>query len=237
MTVLRTGLPSHQRECAGAIPAVSPTQKKGFFMTNDFVFDVNDSQLIIYDSFAGRQSRMGFSFSFYGITHDVICAYLDSVTKHITYVRQACQLLNIDRYQQREHDCTKFSHEELFAYARNFHGDKGDPDGFAVAWLHHVHFNEHHWQHWIFPDGFTPKGSSVENGVVFMPEQYVKEMVADWMGASLCYTGEWDMSKWLGENLPKIKLHSRSWAILKDTLRPLGYHSIIDELLVNGMIP
>jgi hypothetical protein len=205
-------------------------------MANDFGYKLGDDELQITDLYGERILYMGFHLPSYGVTHDSLRSYLDSVTLHITAVRGACRLLGVDKQQQIEHDYTKFSHEELFAYARNFHGDKGDPDGFAMAWLHHVHFNEHHWQHWIFPDGFTPKGSTVENGVVFMPEIYVKEMVADWMGASYVYTGEWDMSKWLGENLPKIKLHSRSWAILKDTLRPLGYHNIIDEAMVNGLI-
>lgn len=40
-----------------------------------------------------------------------------------------------------------------------------------------------------------------------MPETYVREMVADWMGASRLYTGDWNISDWLAENLPRMKLH------------------------------
>lgn len=30
-----------------------------------------------------------------------------------------------------------------------------------------------------------------------MPEKYVREMVADWMGASKAYDGKWPKEKWL----------------------------------------
>lgn len=44
-------------------------------------------------------------------------------------------------------------------------------------------------------------------GPLPMPEKYVREMVADWMGASRAYTGSWDMRSWLDKNLPKMRLH------------------------------
>ena len=33
-----------------------------------------------------------------------------------------------------------------------------------------------------------------------MPETYIREMIADWMGASKAYTGSWDMGEWLTSN-------------------------------------
>jgi len=97
----------------------------------------------------------------------------------------------------------------------------------------------HHWQHWIFADGFSPKGSSVESGVMEMPAIYVREMVADWMGASRVYTGSWDMTAWLATNLPKVRLHSRAWVTLKGILgeESVGYQSVLDELQGKGLIP
>lgn len=185
------------------------------------------------------QTYIGINLAWHSITKDVAEAFLQSVCDHIMHVRTAGEMVGVDKHQLRWHDGTKLGVEEFPAYARQFHGDKGDPTGFAESWLHHIHHNEHHWQHWIFPDGFTPKGSTVEDGVCWMEERWIKEMVADWMGASMAYTGSWDMSDWLKANLPKVRLHSASWPTLKGVLRNLehGYHNIMNELHVNGLIP
>lgn len=207
----------------------------------NFHFDgeVTSDAIHIVDRYAERETRLGFDYIFYGITPEIAESYLRSLCDHVMNVRTAGHMLGLNVWQSKEHDSTKFGLEEFPRYARNFHGDKADPDGFARAWLHHIHHNEHHWQHWIFPDGYTPKGSIVENGVVEMIDMWVLEMVADWMGASKVYTGSWDMSDWLGVNLPKIRLHSESWVMLKAVLResPYGYHNILNELQVNGLIP
>lgn len=173
----------------------------------------------------------------YGITNEQTAAYLDSLIAHITYVREAGRKLGVDEIQLRDHDQSKFSFEELPYYVRNFHGDKGDPDGFAMAWLHHIHANPHHWQYFIFSDGFTPKGSSIENGCLPMPSRYVLEMTADWMGANKAYQGHWDMSDWLLKNLPKIKMHSRTAAILESILGTGApdYGLVFTELRANGV--
>lgn len=201
---------------------------------------VTDNEIFIADSFSGMHTVIGINFAWHGITTEIAQTFLQSVCDHIMYVRQAGAIVGVDEHQLRWHDHTKLGVEEFPAYARQFHGDKkAGQDLFAEAWLHHLHHNEHHWQHWIFPDGFTPKGSTVENGVCWMEEKWLKEMVADWMGASMAYTGTWEMHKWLGENLPKIKLHSASWPTLKGILRdlPHGYHNVLNELQVNGLIP
>lgn len=132
------------------------------------------------------------------------------------------------------HDASKFTEAEFPHYARHFHGDKGDPAGFARAWLHHIHCNDHHWNHWLFSDGYSPYDSGIEPaGAVPMPEICVREMVADWMGASMAYQGSWDMTDWLNENLnlgdwatSKIKIHSETENILFDVLYSIGYRDV-----------
>lgn len=159
----------------------------------------------------------------YGIAEEIAAAYLLSLNKHIAAVREAGLKLGVPREQLDVHDQSKFSLEEFPYYARNFFGDKGDPDGWAKAWLHHIHANPHHWNHWLFADGFAPRGSKVEGGAVPMPTNYLREMVADWMGAGFAYTGSWDMTKWLTENLPRIRLHSQTIIELSEILAGLGY--------------
>lgn len=166
--------------------------------------------------------------SIYNCDQAVAKAYLESLQAHIRHVQEAAHKfgLGVPEAQLAVHDQSKFSVEEFPGYARHFHGG-GDPDGFARAWLHHLHHNCHHWQSWIFPDGFNPSGSSVENGVVRMPTNYVSEMVADWLGASMAYTGDWDMMDWLWKNMPKIRLHSETARELRSLLDMLGYADVI----------
>lgn len=154
----------------------------------------------------------------------------ESLRKHIFYVREAGKQIGVSLLQLEMHDLSKYSMEEFPYYARQFHGDKADPDGFARAWLHHIHNNPHHWQHWIFPDGFTPKGSNIENGVAEMPYHYALEMIADWMGASYVYTGSWDMQEWLFKNIPRIILHSDTAEYVRQTLDMLGYADTVNGL-------
>lgn len=150
-------------------------------------------------------------------------AYLESLVLHIRSVQEAGRRLGVAEEQLRLHDQSKFDNAEFMAYAEHFHGGKPNPDRFAAAWLHHIHHNPHHWNHWLFADGFSPKGSEVEAGAVEMPPHYALEMVADWMGSSMAYTGSWDMTKWLAENMGRIRLHSRTAATVRDVLRGLGY--------------
>lgn len=171
-------------------------------------FSLGDSTLSIVD------------FDFYGITPAQAQSYHESLCAHVAYVQEAGKRLGLDL---AAHDRSKLSVAEFPYYARQFHGDKGDPDGFAAAWLHHIHCGSHHWQHFIFPDGFTPRGSNVEAGLMRMPKRDLREMVADWQGASRAYTGSWDMTEWLLNNLSKIRLHTASWAALAATLCEVGY--------------
>ena len=58
----------------------------------------------------------------------------------------------------------------------------------------------------------------------------LQELNADWMGASMTYTGSWVMTDWLGLNLPKIKIHPETVAILKEILSDLGYSKQVESL-------
>ena len=150
-------------------------------------------------------------------------AYLESLISHITYVREAGQRLGVDIGLLEFHDESKFSDIEFLAAAEHWHGGAPNPDRYARAWLNHVHRNPHHWQLWIFPDGFIPKGSSVERGVMEMHRSYALEMVADWMGSSMAYTGSWDMTGWLAGNMGRIRLHTKTAAYVREILAWLNY--------------
>lgn len=156
-------------------------------------------------------------------------AYLEKLNTHISCVREAGKRIGVGRQQLLEHDASKFWVDEFEPYANYFYLPDGQPryrdsisdriqSDFDYAWLHHIHYNPHHWQHWIL------RNDDTSLHVLEMPYTYIHEMVADWMGASMAYTGSWDMTDWLQGNLKKIILHKNTAEILRDYLQhQLGY--------------
>jgi hypothetical protein len=74
-------------------------------------------------------------------------------------------------------------------------------EDFDKAWLHHIHCNPHHWQYWIL---------QYDNGraeCLEMPRNYIKEMIADWIGAGIAITGKNDVLGWYDKNKDNMKLH------------------------------
>lgn len=161
-----------------------------------------------------------------GIPAAVLEDYYQVLFAHIIAVQEAAQKIGVPEEQYSQHDLSKFSKEEYGAYAMQFVGT-GAPDAFASAWLHHIHHNPHHWQYWVYPDGYTPKGSKVEKGVVEMPRHFALEMIADWMGASWVYAKTEDMTGWLVQNMAKMILHSATAAYVREELTKLGYGEIV----------
>jgi len=150
--------------------------------------------------------------------------------KHRFFVFLACRRVGgISLWAALIHDLSKFTPAELPHYQRQFFGDKGDPQGFARAWLHHQNLNPHHWEYWIPRSGHMRGDDSTEP--IEMPEPFLREMVADWMGAGRAYTGSWDMREWLTKNLPKIRLNPitrrRLMIILTDELHVLPYEETL----------
>lgn len=111
------------------------------------------------------------------------------------------------------HDWSKFTPSELPHYARQFYGTADDPEGWLRCWIHHQNYNPHHWEYW-----FTRSSGRTfhENDAAPMPEKYVREMIADWLGASRAYEGRWPESlqsySWYQKNFPSIysKIHSET---------------------------
>lgn len=151
-----------------------------------------------------------------GITPQQIEDYTTHVITHVSNVRDVGKWLGVPTNLLKDHDLSKFSPAEFLPYVRHHFGDKGDPDGYAMAWLHHIHNNLHHWQHWVFPNNYTPHGSTAVNGALPMPEPYVLEMVADW--CSFEVAGGKAVATWLDENLGGMNLHPTTKKRLSDVL-------------------
>ena len=149
--------------------------------------------------------------------------------RHKWFILLASFQVDLPLWRAVVHDLSKFTLAELPHYDRQFFGDKGDPAGFAQAWLHHQNKNPHHWEYWITRSDHSHGGSGAVDGCLPMPRVFVTEMIADWMGASKAYTGEWDMTDWLGKSLIKIKVHPDTEADVDASLLTLGYKIIRDK--------
>lgn len=162
----------------------------------------------------------------YDLPLDVIERYTEYLKRHIEAVQYAGIDLGVPMEQLNIHDKSKWSKIEFEGYAKNFYGG-GEKYQYAYefsqAWLHHIHLNEHHWEHWIFPNSYDMPNSQVEDNCLPMPDNFVLEMIADWQGASFSITGSWDIGDWLQKQLPKVRLHSQSKKFLIKTLKSLSY--------------
>lgn len=163
-----------------------------------------------------------------GLPEDVVTRFYDTLIDHITCVQEAGEKLGLPEYQLAVHDITKFTGTEFFAYAKHFQGG-GAPDEFALAWLHHLHFNAHHPEHWQFPREPGIKNANIVCRCLPMPHRFVLEHIADLMGASKAYTGSDDMSDWLSKNMGKMYYHPDTAKVLREELSKIGYTDIVSN--------
>lgn len=142
--------------------------------------------------------------------------YDDYLTNHKDNVKKAYSILaltNPDRFSKIndilpelsdvsagaiifEHDTSKYSMEEYKPYVDYFvtYKDGKKPkaveDAFNYAWLHHIHSNPHHWQHWVLIND--------EDGIeaLEMPDNYILEMICDWWSFSLKKDAPSEILEW-----------------------------------------
>lgn len=160
--------------------------------------------------------------------------YASYVIRHKWFVFRAGLKTKAPIWRLVIHDWSKLTPAEWFPYVQTFYGWKTEdykqaarhnvwmkgargsewrsPGAFDRAWLHHQHRNPHHWQHWLLreDDGDTK--------ALEMPEKFVREMVADWMGAGRAITGKWEVTDWYAKNAAKIVLHPDSRALAESLM-------------------
>jgi hypothetical protein len=145
--------------------------------------------------------------------------YLSYLIRHKWFVFRAGLRNGVSVYRLLIHDWSKFLPCEWFPYVENFYGkkawlQKNEPDdcrywsvaqpfidAYNEAWLHHQHFNPHHWQHWVLRE------DNGETKLLQMPQKFAREMVADWCGAGRAITGKWEVGSWYAKNRDGIRLH------------------------------
>jgi hypothetical protein len=141
--------------------------------------------------------------------------YASYVARHKWFVFLAGRKTGAPLWRLVIHDWSKLLPSEWFPYTMKFYGNWGTAESlddadriqvavnraFDMAWLRHQHRNPHHWQHWVLreDDGDTQ--------ALRMPDVFVREMVADWMGAGRARAGQWESGKWYDANAHRIVLH------------------------------
>lgn len=95
---------------------------------------------------------------------------------------------------------------------------RGIAERFESAWNHHQKTNKHHWQYWVmFPDR-PASGQLTRYSILPMPDRYIREMVADWMGAGRAITGKWEVAQWYARMKHEMLLHSRTRQYVEDLI-------------------
>lgn len=104
------------------------------------------------------------------------------------------------------HDSSKYDPEEYDAYDRYFYGGNRSFDvvqDFNKAWLHHIHQNPHHWQHWILVHDDEPEEC------IDMPYWYIIEMICDWWSFSFKTGNLYELFDWY-EKHKEMKLSDKT---------------------------
>lgn len=103
------------------------------------------------------------------------------------------------------HDDSKFSKEEYSAYDKYFYGGNQSYEvvqDFNRAWLHHIHMNHHHWQHWVLNNDDPNEGEIILD----MPDVYIIEMICDWWSFSIKQDKPMEIFDWYKEHKDYMKL-------------------------------
>jgi hypothetical protein len=136
-------------------------------------------------------------------------AYLKYIIRHKWFVFKASRYTKCSLKRAILHDLSKFLPCEWMPYANSFYRDDGrniyiqDPN-FDYAWNHHLHLNPHHWQYWVL------KGDDKFQKALEIPDEYLREMVADWFGAGKAIKGSWNISEWWTNYQKGLIIHPNS---------------------------
>lgn len=115
-----------------------------------------------------------------------------------------------------KHDASKSDPEEYDAYDNYFYGNKSfeNTQKFNLAWLHHIHVNPHHWQHWVLINDDPEEGTICLD----MPYNYIIEMICDWWSFSFKTDNLSEIFNWYDKHKAHILLSDDTREIVEDIL-------------------
>ncbi len=107
------------------------------------------------------------------------------------------------------HDRSKWGDAEYGAYDAYFYGE-GDVGAFNRAWLHHIHKNPHHWQHWLLMNDDGKYRDPDKVIALEMPKGCALEMVADWWSFSWRSGNLGEVFGWYEDHKDAMILHPKT---------------------------
>ena len=141
--------------------------------------------------------------------HDIFAPKSDILT--------ADRIKEIVRRQISYHDASKWESTEYDAYDDYFYGTEKTEEvkeDFNYAWLHHIHKNDHHWQHWVLlQDDDSDKPIGLE---MIITDVY--EMIADWWSFSFKDGDLYEIFNWYADHSDKMILHKNTRKDVDDIL-------------------
>lgn len=168
--------------------------------------------------------------------------------EHIEYVNQGLRWmadnLKINGVTERDisdaiwkaadHDKSKYDDAEYDAYDAYFYGGNRShqvAQDFNRAWLHHIHQNPHHWQHWVLIEDDPEEDDQSENDKkknypnnilpLEMPIPDVLEMVADWWAFSWKDGNLFEIFNWYADHEDTQFLHKNTRKLVEDILNAI----------------
>jgi hypothetical protein len=151
--------------------------------------------------------------------------YLKYVLIHKWHVFRAGWALGVPLWALIAHDWSKFLPSEWSAYVDHFYGASVDDktrEAFDNAWNHHQKAQPHHWQYWLLiTDNDNPRIRPL-----VIPARYVREMVADWIGAGRAL-GKPDAMAWYEGARAHHVLHEHTRALVEEVLREAQQRGLI----------
>ena len=147
--------------------------------------------------------------------------YSNYIVTHVENVKKAYNWLKDHKIISEElasqidsHDLSKYSAEEYEAYDNYFYVKQTEKvkTDFDYAWLHHIHNNPHHWQHWVLIND--------DDGTyaLEMPKEYVIEMLSDWWAFSHGSGNLYEIFDWYKDHTKKMILHKNTKKLVEDIL-------------------
>lgn len=150
--------------------------------------------------------------------------HTDNVFKGYDWIRENIpEILNGEDYEIQIrfcHDNSKYEVEEYTAYDEYFYGKTKTHEikkNFNLAWLHHIHNNPHHWQHWVLINDNPGEGMIMLD----MPHNYIIEMICDWWSFSWTKGNLYEIFSWYDAHKDYMKLSDKTRETVEDILEKI----------------
>lgn len=153
------------------------------------------------------------------------------LTEHIRNVRTAFFWINsnlpeiIENYSEArayiiDHDRSKYEAEEYDAYDKYFYGGSRSyavVRNFNLAWLHHIHTNPHHWQHWVLINDDSDIGIQALD----IPNSFIIEMICDWWSFSWTKGNLFEIFEWYNSHKNYMMLSEKTRRFVESYLEKI----------------